>query len=189
MNDDEPHSEPRPWIRHDREEGPDLLIARARFDTMENPRTGRRMRRTVLESPDWVNVVAVTPERRLVLVRQYRFGSAGVTTEIPGGVVDRGEAHGEAARRELAEETGYTSERWSYLGFVEPNPAFLENRCHHWLAEEALRTEETDLDPGEDIVVTTIELGRVPEEIASGRILHSLVICALSRVLDLHRAR
>lgn len=189
MSSHEHASAPRPWIRHGTEAGPDLMIARARFDTLENPRTGERMRRLVLETPDWVNVVALTPEKHVVLVRQFRFGTETVTTEIPGGVVDPGESPEEAARRELAEETGYTSKRWSSLGFVEPNPAFLGNRCHHFLAEEVRRTEEVDPDPGEDIVVSTLPLDEIPGEIAAGRVLHSLVICALSRVLDLRRAR
>jgi 8-oxo-dGTP pyrophosphatase MutT (NUDIX family) len=141
----------------------------------------------VLEAPDWVNVLAETTEGDLVLVRQYRFGSASVTTEIPSGVVDPGEDHGDAARRELREETGYSSERWTYLGHVDPNPAFLDNLCHQWLAEEAVLTHEQDLDPGEDIEVLT----RSPEEIRhwvrEGRIDNALVLTALARVLDLRR--
>src|SRR5262245_27160804 len=91
---------PRPWRRERSETGPDLLIARARFDWVENPRTGQVLRRLVLDTSDWVNVVALTPERRVVVVRQYRFGTGTVTTEIPGGVIDRGEAPVAAARRE-----------------------------------------------------------------------------------------
>ena len=79
---------PRPWTKLGSEPGPDLLVARARFDLLLNPRTGRELRRLVLDTRDWVNVVALTPERRLIVVRQYRFGTERVTTEIPGGVVD-----------------------------------------------------------------------------------------------------
>jgi len=167
------------------EAGPDLLICRARFDTLRNPRTGGELRRTVLETPDWVNVVAFTPERRLVVVRQFRFGPRQVTTEIPGGVIDRGEDAEHAARRELREETGYTAPRWTLLGSVEPNPAFHDNVCHHWLAEDAVPTHPLELDPGEDIVVDTLSEDEVRSAIRSGTVRHSLVISALCRVLDL----
>lgn len=177
--------DPKPWECLKSERGPDLIICRARFDELRNPRTGKAMRRTVLETPDWVNIVALTPERELVVVRQFRFGPRLITTEIPGGVVDPGEYHGDAAKRELREETGYTSTRWTPLGSVEPNPAFHDNTCFHWLAEDAVLTDELQLDPGEDIRVGLLSEAAARDEIASGRMRHSLVIAALARVLDL----
>lgn len=171
-----------------REEGPDLIVARATFGLYENPRTRSTMRRLVLETPPWVNVVALTPERRLVVVRQYRFGADLVTTEIPGGVVDPGEAPLETARRELREETGYTSERWSLLATIRPNPAFQDNLCHQFLARDARLTHAQEPDPGEDLAVATLELDEVRRLVEGGGIDHSLVLCALARVLDLRRA-
>ncbi len=179
---------PDPWKVSASEPGPDLLIARARFDTLENPRTGQEHRRLVLVCPIWVNVVAFTPEGRLVVVRQFRFGTRRVTTEIPGGVVDPGEEPAETARRELREETGYTSGRWSSLGTTEPNPAFQDNLCHHFLAEDARATHGVELDPGEDIVVDALSEDEVMERIAAGEIRHSLVLSALARIFDLRPA-
>jgi ADP-ribose pyrophosphatase len=178
---------PRTWTKLRSESGPDLQIARVRYDTVTNPRNGRELVRTVLETPSWCNIVALTPERRVVLVRQYRFGTAKLTTEIPGGIVDPGEDHGHAARRELREEAGYTSAKWTYLGAVEPNPAFHDNLCHHWLAEDAVRTHEQELDGGEDIVVETWTLDELRDRIRSGEVRHALVLTAVSRVLDLRR--
>jgi 8-oxo-dGTP pyrophosphatase MutT (NUDIX family) len=163
------------------------MICRVRFDHLENPRTGETLRRVVLETRDWVNVIALTSEERVVVVRQFRFGTSAVTTEIPGGVVDRGEEPIDAARRELREECGYTAEDWTYLGAVEPNPAFHDNLCHHFLARGARRTHAQELDEGEDIAVGELALDEIRERIRTGEIRHALVLTALSRVLDLRR--
>ncbi len=179
---------PRPWPLISRRHEPSLVLFRPRWDRLRNPRTHEEFDRLVLETPDWVNVVAITARRELVLVEQYRFGSGDVTLEIPGGVLDRGEEHGAAARRELAEETGYTGGAWSYLGAVQPNPAFHDNLCHHWLAEGVELTQGQGLDAGEDIAIRTLPLDAVGAAIADGRIRHALVLTALCRVLDL-RAR
>ena len=176
---------PKPWERLRTEAGPDLSIFRARFDIFRHPRTQDEFRGVVLETPDWANVVALTPDREVVLIRQFRLGVGRIALEIPGGTVDEGEDHGTAARRELVEETGYTAPEWTYLGFTEPNAAFHDNRCHHWLAEEAQRTEKPRLDGTEEIHVETADLEFVRAAVLSGEIPYSLVVSALSRVLDL----
>lgn len=176
---------PRPWPRFSSEYAADLLLFKPRWDLMENPRTGARMRRLVLETHNWVNVVARTERGGYLVVRQYRFGTEHVTTEIPGGVIDSGESPLEAAKRELREETGHEAPRWSSLGSVEPNPAFHDNRCHHFLAEGARLIGGLELDPGEDIVVDELTEAQLVAALRDGSIDHALVVSALSRVLDL----
>ncbi|MEM9382778.1 MAG: NUDIX hydrolase [Planctomycetota bacterium] len=180
-----PPKQPRPWPRHGARPGADYRIFRTRFDDLENPRTGRRMERVVVETPDWVNIVALTPERDVVVVRQHRFGTGATTIEIPGGMIDPGEAPLDAAVRELREETGYEAETWTPLGRVAPNPAFLDNSCFHFLAEGCRRTSAQDQDPGEDIFVDIMTQEQVVDGIASGAIDHALVLTAMLRVLDL----
>lgn len=185
-NDDS--NDPAPWQHVKSVHVPGMLVFKPRWDTLIHPRSGASFDRLVLETPDWVNVVALTKDRRLVVVRQYRFGTGSVTTEIPGGVVDPGEEHRAAAERELREETGYLASRWKYLGSVEPNPAFHDNLCHLWLAEDAERSESQELDSGEDIAVSTLSLAEARELVLAGKIRHSLVLCALAHVLDLRTA-
>ncbi len=169
------------WQKKGSRRGPDLMIFRARYDWYINPRTDNKMKRVVLESPDWVNVLALTADSRVLLVKQFRFGTAHITTEIPAGLVDPGEEPLETAQRELLEETGYTSSKWSYLGYVEPNPAFLNNRCHHWLAQEITKTAEPDLDEGEDIEVCFMNFDEIRRAVRDGLIDHVLALSAFSR--------
>ena len=94
----------------------------------------------MLRAPDWVNVIPLLAGGEVVLVRQWRYGTAAPTLEIPGGMVEA-ESEREAAERELLEETGYRARSWRRLGEVHPNPAFLTNRCGTWLATDLERVE------------------------------------------------
>ena len=178
-------SAPRPWKLIKQETGPNLKLFTSRFEYRRNPRNGKELECLVLDSRDWVNIVALTKEGEAVLVKQFRFGSASVTIEIPGGVVDQGESHDEAARRELREETGFSTNKWSYLGASEPNPAIMNNLCHHWLAEDVVLSHSVSLDEGEDITVITASLEEIREAVSSGRMRHSLAITGLAKVFDL----
>lgn len=132
----------------------------------------------VLDLPDWINVIAVTADGLVPMVRQYRFGIEDLTLEIPGGMCDRGERPLEAARRELREETGYASDDWVELGWVHPNPPIQNNRCHTFLARDARRVGEPQLDENERIEQVAVPLVSVAEKIATGEITHALVIAA-----------
>ncbi len=172
------------WELIQSEPGPVLPLFQPRFDLMRNPRNDRRLKAIVLETANWVNVVAVTPEQKLLVVRQYRFGVGRTTTEIPAGLMNEGETSEQAARRELQEETGCTTDRWTYLGWVEANPAFLNNICHLWLARDVVRTHSLALDESEDVEVTELTLEEVQHEIRSGRMRNALTLLALSQVFD-----
>ncbi|MCK5679314.1 NUDIX hydrolase [bacterium] len=178
-------TDPKPWKLIKHTPGPELKVFASRFEYRLNPRNGKELECLVLDSKDWVNVVALTPEGDTVLVKQFRFGSGSVTIEIPGGVIDPGEEHDAAAKRELKEETGFTSNKWTYLGATEPNPAILNNLCHHWLAEEATKEYEIDLDDGEDIAIITASIAEIREAVATGRLRHALALAGLTKVFDL----
>ena len=166
-------------------EGNDLILFRTRYDDMRNPLTKKILRRVVLESVDWVNMVALDGAGQSVMVRQYRFGTGVTTLETPGGMVDAGEDSLTAARRELLEETGYSGGRWRNLGAVEPNPAIHNHLCHHWLAEGVERTQDPEMGAGEVIEVECLSETQVGHAVRSGEIKHALALSALSRVFTL----
>lgn len=175
----------RKWKLLESVGGPDIGVFQVRYDFYLNPRNCEKIEAVVLEGGDWVNVVATTKEEKIITVRQFRFGTSRFTTEIPGGLMDSHETPLEAAKRELREETGYTSLKWVYLGNVEPNPAVQSNLCHHWLAEDAEKTENMEQDLGEDIYVIPMGIHEIRQEILSGSLRHSLALSALSRVYQL----
>ena len=154
-------------------------IFHLRQDTRQSPRTQKEHHFVVLDSPDWVNVVPVTPEGNIVLIRQFRHGTDSIVWEVPGGMVDKEDKDpAEAARRELLEETGYEPERVRFIGVVHPNPAILNNLCHSFVAEGCQPRQTQKLDGSEDIEVKEAPWEEVSRMIDCGEISHSLVLAA-----------
>ncbi|HEX2953389.1 MAG TPA: NUDIX hydrolase [Bacillota bacterium] len=131
---------------------------------------------------DWVNVVPITPENQVVLVRQFRKGTHDFSIETPGGTMDP-EEHDpyQAGMRELEEETGYRCDSLDYLGNVEANPAIQNNRCHFYLARDARPVGIKHFDEWEDLELLVVPWNEVMEWISVGKITHSLAILALMR--------
>ena len=152
----------------------DVLGARYR-----QPSRGAERDFVVIRAPDWVNVIALTPDDRIVLVRQFRFGVDEFSLEIPGGVIESGEDPVVAGLRELREETGYTGAPAKLLGTVHPNPAIQSNRCHFVFVERALKSHELEWDADEEIHVTAEPVEDVLAWARNGGITHGLVLNAL----------
>ncbi len=133
----------------------------------------------VITAPDWVNVLALTPEQHLVLVRQFRYGINDFSLEIPGGVMDAGEDPIAAGLRELREETGYVGAQARLLGSVHPNPAMQSNRCHLVLVENVRPAAKLDWDPDEEFEIMTRPVEEVYALAYGGGITHAMVLDAL----------
>jgi 8-oxo-dGTP pyrophosphatase MutT (NUDIX family) len=125
----------------------------------------------VLDWPEVVNVVALTPDDRLVLVRQFRPGLGATLLELPGGIVEAEEADPvAAARREFAEETGYDAPTFRLVATLRNDPAHAGNRVHVVLAEGAVPATAQRLDHGEEIAVEVLPLADVLAGLAEGSI-------------------
>lgn len=139
---------------------------------------------TVLEFGDWVNIIPLTTDNRIVMIRQFRHGTMAETLEIPGGLIDAHENDPRlAALREMEEETGYTSMDVIHIGTVEPNPAIQTNRCHTFFARNVTLQSSQKLDPTESIRVELIEKQKVYAMLQSGTITHGLVVAAFAHLM------
>lgn len=123
----------------------------------------------VLDMPDWVQVVPLTPAGRFVMVEQFRPGTRSVTIEFPAGLVEPGESPADCAVRELEEETGYRGEVSRVIGAVDPNPALQNNRLHIILVRDCRPTGTVDQDDRELVRSREVDPGEVDRLIDEGR--------------------
>lgn len=179
----------KPWPTLSSRKLANYRIFDVRADLKKSPRTGIEMEMYVIEAPSWINVVALTPERELVMVEQYRHGSDTVELEVPGGVMDASDESPEVCgARELREETGFEGSEARVIGRIFSNPAIMNNVCYTILIEDCVMKHPVQLDPGEDLATKLVPWDRIPDLMREGRIGHSLVAVALFHY-ELHRLR
>ena len=173
------------WFIEKSEPGPDLKLFEARFDFIKNPRNGITEKKVILSGGNAVNIIALTSDNEIVLVQQYRFGTASYTLELPGGLVDPDESPIKAAERELEEETGYScGEKLIPLGKIGQNPVFMDSYVHHFLALDVKLTKQQTLDAGENIEVILMPLEELKFRWQKGEIEHPHSVNALLRYFN-----
>jgi ADP-ribose pyrophosphatase len=155
-----------------------------RRDTSVDPRDARQHDFYVIEAPDWINVIPLTTDGKVIMIEQYRHGTGEVTLEIPGGMVDEGESPRDTALRELLEETGFRARTISLLQKTRPNPAIQNNWLHSFIAEDCTFHETPQFAGSEHTAVRLLDLDDVPGLIADGTIDHALVIVAFHELLS-----
>ncbi len=168
------------WIVEKRK----LIFSALVFDyykqTTKHPEQNKRGDFDILECHDWVNILAFDEDEKLLMVEQYRIGIGLRTLETPGGVIHDNEDPLMSAQRELREECGYLASTWKKLGAIAPNPAFMNNYCHYFLATGLTYDGPLELDPLEDIAVHSIPWNEVLKMNLKGEINHSLILAGFS---------
>lgn len=156
----------RPWLT-------------ARRDVVQLPDGRINPEYYVVEYPDWVNVIALTTDGQMILERQYRHGLGKTCYELPCGVVEKGEAPLEAAKRELQEETGYAGGQWFEWMTLSPNSSANTNLVHCFLATGVEKVSGQNLDPTEDIEVSLHSPDFVRKLLVDNQILQAMMAAPL----------
>ena len=153
---------------------------RLRVDECELPDGRVNPRYYVFEYPDWVNIVPVTTDGKLVMIEQYRHGAGEDFLEIPGGATHgAGEDPKIGGARELREETGFEPTEWIYCGHQYPNPAMQSNKLHTFLALGCRKVGEPELDPFEDLKTVLMPVSEVYRKLDNAELTHSLIVSSL----------
>ena len=167
------------WITLDKRKIDNFKIFDLSWIKRKHPDSGKEGEFVVLDSAQWVNIIPVTKDNKVVLIEQYRQGTDELTLEVPGGLVEPGENPQDAGERECIEETGYEGNGKSLLlGENTPNPAFLNNKCYSYVWFGCELKYEQKLDRHEDIKVIEVPLSEIRNYILDGKIRHSLVLTA-----------
>src|SRR5947208_9210655 len=164
----------KPWPQIVSKSLGDFRIFSIRSDQKISPRTEQPHDFFVIESVNWVNVVALTPADQIVMVEQFRHGTNTIELEIPGGTMDASDSSPlTAGLRELREETGYEAGQAEILGEIFPNPAIMSNTCFTVLARDCHLQHPLELDSGEDLLTRLVPVSAIPDLVRSGKIRHS----------------
>lgn len=164
----------RPWLT-------------VRRDTVRLPNGTVHPEYYVLEYPKWINVIAITPEGKFVMVKQYRHGLGIVATELCAGVVEEGEEPLDGAKRELLEETGFGGGEWELSMVISANPGSQNNLAYCYIARGVTRQSEQHLDKTEDIRVELLDESEVYDMLLHDNLKQALMAAPLWKYFALKR--
>lgn len=154
-----------------------LRVDRVLFDD------GIEATREVVEHRGASVIIPLLEDKRVLLVRQYRYAIGKELLEIPAGTCDEGESPEDCAKRELQEETGFTCDDLEKVLECYVAPGYSTEKIHFYLARRLRRTQQ-DPDEDERISVEPVSIPEALAKIRNGEICDGKSICALFRTLD-----
>jgi ADP-ribose diphosphatase len=173
----------KPWRETRRETLLECRIFDVERSTAQSPVDGSSHDYYRVVSNDWVQIIPITPDDEVVMVRQYRHGSSSIVLEIPGGLMEPGEKPAEAAIRECLEETGYRAEKAEAMGALNPNPAIHAHRLYSFVARDVRKVADVQNTATEFTEVELVPVDQIAGFLREGRIDHSLVAATLWQFL------
>jgi len=176
----------KPWREVGRETLANCRVFDLERSTAESPYDGSQHDFYRVRNSDWVQIIPVTAANEIVMIRQFRHGSQSVVLEVPGGLVDAGEAPAAAAQRECLEETGYAATVVQPMASVNPNPAIHTSRLHSFWSRPVERVAEVANESTEHTEVVLVPLTDLPDLLRADAIDHALVVATLWRFLHEH---
>jgi ADP-ribose pyrophosphatase len=179
----------QPWNRESSSVHADCRVYRILKERWSHPAALSEGEFFVMDVGDWAVAIALTPENKCVLVRQFRFGTESLSWELPAGVIDPGEDPLTGAVRELYEESGYRGDTATLIGTTDPNPAIQRNRCYFVVIENASRIDSGAPGPHEFFDVREVSLQSLFEWARDGSITHGIVHAALFFLRDYLESR
>jgi 8-oxo-dGTP pyrophosphatase MutT (NUDIX family) len=172
------------WRRRSSQYLVESPFMRLRADELELPDGTIVPQYYVRESPGFVVAFAVTGDDRVVMVRQYRYGSDEIHLELPAGMLDDGEDPLACATRELAEETGFEAGRWEFVAEYYAEPVRSTAKCFIFLARDAAKSREAALDPTEVLEVELLAVDDLRARLRDGSIDTGHTLTSAYRVLE-----
>jgi len=138
-------------------------------DKAVDPKTGFEIARSVVRHAGSAVMMAMDEKDRILLVRQYRLPADDYMWELPAGKIDDGEKALQAAKRELAEETGYKAKTWTKLATFYVSPGYVQERMTIFLAKDLKSGDATPMDD-EQIETRWFKKKEVGDMIRDGKI-------------------
>jgi 8-oxo-dGTP pyrophosphatase MutT (NUDIX family) len=162
-------------------------LFRVRKERFQSRLTGKTHDFYVIDLPDAVHIIAITPDDDVLLVKQFRAGSGRDSLEIPGGLIDPEEDPCTAGKRELLEETGYAGDPPVLVNTLWSNPALVTSQTSTIVIRNARKVAEPATDHTEELAIERVPLVEIPRLIREGRIDHALVVAGLLSWLAIGR--